>query len=308
MLAFLFLRKNYFCCETFCESGDNCMNKILRQLILIPIASFVYALGVSLFLDPNGIAPGGVTGIAIVINRLSSVDTGTLILLLNIPLLIIAWKVYGARFVITSLYSLSWISFFTNFLEILPPATNDLLLAAIGGGGLMALGLGLILRIGATTGGTDIVVKLLQRKKNHLKTSTSFLLVDVCVLLFSFVVIKDIEKLMYAGIAIVIISYGLDLVLYGKDEAKLVFIVSEKPYLLADCFLYKLETGVTFLEGRGGYTKEGKKIIMCVMKKRIASLVLETVKELDPTAFMIVSNASEIYGNGYKSYNGGKNE
>ncbi|MBR4966210.1 MAG: YitT family protein [Lachnospiraceae bacterium] len=281
------------------------MKKIISQLVLIPFASLIYAIDVACFLDPNGIAPGGLTGVAILLNRLLVLDTGSLILLLNIPLLIIAWKVYGVSFVLTSLYSLSWISVFTNFLEEFSPATNDLLAASIGGGALIAIGLGLILRIGATTGGTDIVVKLLQRKNKHVKTGAMFLLVDLCVLILSFFVLRDVEKLIYAGITIGIVSYGLDLVLYGKDEAKLIFIISERPQLLAECFLYRLNIGVTLLEGRGGYTKEGKKIIMCVMKKRFASLVLEAVKELDPGAFMIVSDASEIYGNGYKSYNGG---
>jgi len=281
------------------------MKKIVRQISLIPVAALIYAAGVTSFLDPNGIAPGGITGIAIVINRILSVDTGTLILLLNIPLLIIAWRVYGIKFVLTSLYSLFWISFFANVMEYFPPATQDLLLATIGGGALMAIGLGGILRIGATSGGTDIIVKLLQRKRNHIKTGTMFLIVDSCVLLFSFLVFQDIEKLMYAGMAIAIISYGVDVVLYGKDEAKLILIISEQPELLTERFLHKLNIGVTLLQGQGGYTKEGKKIIMCVMKKRIASMVLESVKELDPTAFMIVSDANEIYGNGYKSYNGG---
>ena len=173
------------------------MKKIISQLVLIPLASLIYAIGVACFLDPNGIAPGGLTGVAILLNRLLVLDTGSLILLLNIPLLIIAWKVYGLSFVLTSLYSLSWISVFTNFLEEFSPATNDLLAASIGGGALIAIGLGLILRIGATTGGTDIVVKLLQRKNKHVKTGAMFLLVDLCVLIFDLIQIlmMNIKKL-----------------------------------------------------------------------------------------------------------------
>ncbi len=283
------------------------MKRIGKQLLLIPVASFVYAIGVAAFLDPNGIAPGGVTGIAIVLNRLTMTDTGTLILLLNIPLLIVAWKIYGMGFVLSSLYSLGCISVFTNIIERFPTATNDLLLASVGGGALMAAGLGIILRIGATTGGTDIVVKLIRRKKKHLKTGVLFLLVDLCVLVFAFLIFQDIEKLMYAGITLGVISIVLDLVLYGTDEAKLIFIITEKPEILTQYFLEELDIGVTQLEGLGGYTGSKKRIIMCVMKKRLAPLVLDAVKEFEPTAFMIVSSASEIYGNGYKSYQGGKN-
>ncbi len=283
------------------------MKKIYKQLLLVPLASFVYALGVSLFLDPNGIAPGGITGVSIVLNRLTGLDTGTLILALNIPLLILAWHMYGIGFVLSSLYSLCCISFFTNALSQLTAATQDSFLASAVGGLLIAVGLGLILRIGSTTGGTDIIVKLLKRKKKHLKTSTLFLIVDICVLVFSFIVFQNMEQLLYAVLTVGIMSVVLEFVLYGKDEAKLCFIITDSAEGLAAYLLENLDIGVTYLSGIGGYTGQRKKIIMCVMKKNIAPFVLDAVKELDPNAFMIVTSANEIYGNGYKSYQGGIN-
>lgn len=283
------------------------MKKVSKQLFLIPVASLIYSIGIALFLDPNAIAPGGVTGVAIVLSRILPLDTGTFILILNIPLLITAWRLFGFRFVLSSLYTIANVSFFTNILEMFSPFTTDLILAAVGGGALMALGLGIILRNGTTTGGTDIIVKLIQRRKKHLKTGILFMMVDICVLLFSYIVMRDFEKLMYAGITVLVISIVLDMVIYGQDEAKLIFIISENADLLTTCFLNRLEIGVTQLEGLGGYTRQNKKIIMCVIKKRLAPFVIDAVKELDPKAFMIVAKAGEIYGNGYKSYQEGKN-
>ncbi len=283
------------------------MKKIYKQLLMVPFDSFIYAIGVSLFLDPNGIAPGGITGVSIVLNRLTGMDTGTLILALNVPLLIIAWHMYGIGFVLSSLYSLCCISFFTNIMSQFPVATRDPFLASVAGGVLIAVGLGLILRIGSTTGGTDIIVKLVKRKKRHLKTSTLFFIVDICVLVFSFVVFRDMERLLYAIVTVVIMSVVLEVVLYGRDEAKLCFIISDYPEGIAFYFMEALNIGVTYLQGSGGYTGQRKRIIMCVMKKNIAPFVMEAVKELDPNAFMIVTSANEIYGNGYKSYQGGMN-
>lgn len=276
--------------------------RLYRQSVVVPVATFIYAVGVALFLDPNEIAPGGVTGVAIVLNRLCGIDTGTLILLINIPLLIIAWRRYGLRMVVSSLYSLFFISLFTNILKNFPPLTDDLILAAVGGGVMMALGLGTILRTGATTGGTDIVVKLIRESRKHLKVNVLFLLVDLCVLAFSFVVLRDVEQVMYSAITLGVISIVMEPVLYGRDEGKQFIIISEHAQELAVYFMKELGIGVTFLEGMGGYTNQRKLIIMCVVKKRIAPFLQEAVKELDQQAFMIVSDAGEVYGKGYKKY------
>ncbi len=276
--------------------------RLYRQSVVVPVATFIYAVGVALFLDPNEIAPGGVTGVAIVLNRLCGIDTGTLILLINIPLLIIAWRRYGLRMVVSSLYSLFFISLFTNILKNFPPLTDDLILAAVGGGVMMALGLGTILRTGATTGGTDIVVKLIRESRKHLKVNVLFLLVDLCVLAFSFVVLRDVEQVMYSAITLGVISIVMEPVLYGRDEGKQFIIISEHAQELSVYFMKELGIGVTFLEGMGGYTNQRKLIIMCVVKKRIAPFLQEAVKELDQQAFMIVSDAGEVYGKGYKKY------
>ncbi len=281
---------------------SNKIFKMVYKVIKVILATCLYSAGVALFLDPNNLAPGGVTGVSILLNRLIHVETGTLILLLNIPLLIIAWKKFGWRFVVGTLSALVLISTFTNVFERFEPITNDMLLAAVAGGICIAVGLGTVLKSGLTTGGTDIVVRLLRLKHPHIKTGSLFLIVDLIVISGSLLVFRDFEKAMYAVIAIMITSWVLDLVLYGKDEAKLIYIISDEPEKIAKQFMEELDMGVTYLEGVGAYTEKNKKIIMCVVKKRIAPKVEEVVKLVDSNAFMIVTSASEIFGEGYKSY------
>lgn len=281
---------------------NNKVIKIIVKVIKVILATCLYSAGVALFLDPNNLAPGGVTGVSILLNRLIHIETGTLILVLNIPLLIIAWKKFGWRFVVGTLSALVLISTFTNVFERFEPITKDMLLAAVAGGICIAVGLGTVLKSGLTTGGTDIVVRLLRLKHPHIKTGSLFLIVDLIVISGSLLVFRDFEKAMYAVIAIMITSWVLDLVLYGKDEAKLIYIISDEPDKIAKQFMEELDMGVTYLEGVGAYTEKNKKIIMCVVKKRIAPKVEEVVKLTDTNAFMIVTSASEIFGEGYKSY------
>lgn len=281
---------------------DNKVIKTIVKVIKVILATCLYSAGVALFLDPNNLAPGGVTGVSILLNRLIHIETGTLILVLNIPLLLIAWKKFGLRFVAGTLSALVLISLFTNIFEKFEPITTDMLLAAVAGGICIAVGLGMVLKSGLTTGGTDIVVRLLRLKHPHMKTGSLFLIVDLIVISGSLFVFRDFEKAMYAVIALMITSWVLDLVLYGKDEAKLIYIISDEPDRIAKQFMEELDMGVTYLEGTGAYTDKKKKIIMCVVKKRIAPKVEEVVKLVDPNAFMIITSASEIFGEGYKSY------
>ena len=201
--------------------------KTALNYLLITVACAIYSAGVSLFLDPNSLAPGGVTGIAIILNRLIPVETGTLILLINIPILILGtWK-FGLRFSLSTIYCTVLISLFTNLLSGVKTVTTDPFLAALAGGGLAAVGIGWVFKAGATTGGTDIIIKLLRIKMPHLRTGGLFLTMDAVIVALSAFVFKDIDVALYAGLAVFVISLVLDLVLYGRDEAKLIFIISD---------------------------------------------------------------------------------
>lgn len=284
------------------------MNRTLKhsigKYVVITIACFIYGAGVSLFVDPNDLAPGGFTGISVMLNRLIPVETGTLYLILNIPVILLGiWK-FGWRFTVSTLYAIFAVSVSTNFLTGFAPATGDPLLGAVFGGILIGVGMGLVMRNGATTGGTDIIIKCLRLKFPHRKTGKLMLMLDAVVVSLSGVVFGNMEAVLYSIAATGASSVVLDMVLYGRDEAKLIYIISERAEAVAPRILEEVGIGVTYLKGSGAYRNKEKKVIMCVVKKQLAYQVEQIVKEEDPHAFMIISSASEIYGEGFKSYFG----
>ncbi len=276
---------------------------VLKYLV-ITAAAAAYGAGISLFIDPNNLAPGGVSGLSIVINRLIPVETGTIYLLINIPIMILGvWK-FGFKFIVSTLYTIFTVSLFTNAFSGLPSLTTEPLLGGIFGGMLVAVGIGVVMRAGATTGGTDIIVKCLKQKKPHLKTGTIFLSIDAVIICIGGIVFGNLDTVFFSVISAAVTSRVLDLILYGRDEAKMIFIISNSSEAITERMLKELDTGVTHLTGTGAFKKEEKQIILCVVKKQNAYNVEEIVKQEDASAFMIISSATEIYGEGYKSYYG----
>ena len=276
--------------------------KIVRNYAMITVMAFLNAMAISLFIDPHNLAPGGVPGIAVIISRISSVETGTLIFALNVPILLFAIWQFGLHFAISTIYATVLISTFTNLLAPFGPATDDILLAVLAGGVLYAISIGLIIKAGATTGGTDIIVKWLRVKFPYLKTGVLFFITDVIIISVSGIVFRDLDVALYAGIIAVVNSFMLDFVLYGKDEAKLQYIISDKADAITDRLLKELDIGVTQIEGRGAFSGKEKKVLMCVAKKPVSPRVEDIVKEEDAEAFMVITSATEIFGEGYKSY------
>lgn len=279
------------------------IGKKVMGYVLMTLACFCYAVGISLFVEPNNIASGGVTGIAIILNKAIGGSTGIWFFVINIPILLIGMWKFGFKFLMSTVYCTTIISVFTDLLSHYgSPLTNDVLVATIAGGMLTAIGMGGVFKAGATTGGMDIVVKLCKLKFPYMKTGSLFLIMDFLVVLASAFVFQDIDRAFYSAMEVFVTSTLLDLVLYGKDGAKLIYIISDKSEKIAARLLDELNIGVTYMEGQGAYSGREKKVIMCVTKKQIAPRAEEIVKEEDPNTFMIVSSASEIYGEGYKSY------
>lgn len=278
------------------------MQKMGKKYITITVAAFLYSVAVSLFIDPNNMAPGGVTGIAIILSRFVPVSTGTLILLINIPILLYGVGKFGFRFTLSTIYATLLISVFTNILSVFEPATHDTMLAALAGGALSAISIGVIFRMGATTGGMDIIVKALRIRMPHLKTGVLFFVSDAIIVFLSGVFFRDVDAALYAAVAVICSSIVMDIVLYGRDEAKLIYIVSNRSREITDRILEELGIGVTHINGQGAYLGEDKKIILCAAKKVISPAVEEIVRQEDPDSFMIITNATEIFGEGYKSY------
>lgn len=277
--------------------------KFIGRYIVITFAACIYAVGISMFLDPNNLAPGGLTGAAVILTRILPITLGTLIVIMNIPIMILgAWK-FGARFTLSTLYTLVVSSAFMEVFERMSyVVTHDKILAALVGGTLMGAGMGLCLRMETTTGGIDIIIKVLRQKYRQVKSGEMYLIIDGLILAAAALYFRDIEVSMYAGVAIVVSTYILDKVLYGSDEAKLVYIVSNKRKIIATRMMVELNMGVTLVEGKGAYNMENTEVIMCVMHKQNLTKVRNLVSEVDPEAFMIVSSATEVFGEGFKGH------
>lgn len=272
----------------------------MKNFLILTFAAILYAAGIGLFLDPNNLAPGGVVGISMILNHFLSAGTGTFNFLLNIPILILGFVKFGKKVMLKTAYVVVLSSVSTNILTLFGPVTTEPLLAAVAGSMLTGFGIGTALRFGATSGGMDIIVKCLRLKYRHLKTSALFLFLDMIVVTASGIVFGDFNLAMYAFIAVFVASRVMDWVLYGQDEARLIYIVSERHKQITVRILEELQVGATYLKAEGAYSRQNKDVIMCVVRKQQSPKVEEIVKSEDKKAFMIITSANEIYGEGYK--------
>ncbi|MBE5831365.1 MAG: YitT family protein [Butyrivibrio sp.] len=280
------------------------VKKRVKEYLMITLGAAIYGFATALLIDPNDIAPGGVTGLAIVLNRLVPIGTGMWFYIMNIPILILAvWK-FGIRFTVSTIYATTVISFVTDLSSRYLPSLKiyDMILGVTIGSALSAIAMGLVFKNHATSGGTDVIIKILRIKYPHIKTGMLYLMTDVVVLIIAGIVFQDITKALYSFLSVMVTSSVLDLVLYGRDGAKLIYIISDKPDIITARLLEELDIGVTHVFAQGAYSGEKKKVIMCAIRKRLSPQAEDIVRDEDPNAFMIVSSASEIFGEGYKSY------
>ena len=274
------------------------------KLLIILLGSALYAVAIGLFLDPNQLAPGGVTGIAIIINHITGLPTGALIMAMSVPLLVVGMWKFGVKFLLSTLLAIVLSSVAIDLLAPYGPVTEDKLLAAVAGGVLLAVGMGLIFKVGATTGGMDIVARLLKLKFKHISTGRLFLLTDSVVVLASAIAFHDIDVALYAALTVIINSTVFDMMLYGADGAKLVYIITEKEAVITRRILDELEIGVTRLKGSGAYTDTEKQVILCATRKQQLPQLQEIATGEDPCAFLIITSASEVFGEGFKDAEG----
>lgn len=279
--------------------------KFIFKYLCITLGALLYAVSISLFLNPNQMAPGGVSGIAIILKEVFPMlpGVGMLILIINIPIMILGiWK-FGIKFILSTLYTLivssTMIDIFPIILKM-DAITKEPILAAIIGGALLGMSIGIMFRLETTTGGMDIIIKIIRQKKPHLKTGQLFLIIDFFVLIASALAFRNIEVALFAAIAIYVSSIVMDKTLYGGDQATLIYIISERRKMIAVRMLEELDLGVTLVQGMGAYSNEHTEVIMCAMRKQNLVKVRNIVKETDPDAFMIVSSANEVFGEGFK--------
>lgn len=285
------------------------MKRTPRQLLtnyaMILAGALFYALSFDIFFVPNDIGFGGITGVAQIIHFFFPQATvGMLVIALNIPLFLLGWKLFGTYMLVSSITAMALGSVFIDLFAALVcfPPMEDTLLACIMGGVLLGLSMGVIFLQGATSGGTEIVAKLLKLKFAWLPMGKLLLAADLVVVGLVALVFQQIGTAMYGVTAIYISTVVMDKVLYGLDNSKVAYIISDHHEEIARVILQELDRSVTYLEGQGGYSGAPKKVILCAFKQRQIVELKETVRRVDPSAFMIVNDTHEVLGEGFGSY------
>ncbi|MBQ6885611.1 MAG: YitT family protein [Clostridia bacterium] len=275
--------------------------KVITDILFFVIGAVIYSVAVNVFLTPNGISPGGFTGVATVVNHITSIPTGAMLFAFNIPVLVLGYIKMGGVFIIKTSFVTALVSFSLDVsARLLPSLKTDGILASMFGGILMGLGLSLILLRGATTGGIDIIAKLINKKHRHLSVGKIILMADGVVIALNALVYKNAESALYSIIAMYAATRMMDILLYGADKGKIIYIVTAFPDLVCREINYKVGRGVTRISVIGGYTGETRTMLMCTVRVHEAAAVHDAVKEYDEHAFIIVSDAGEIIGEGFK--------
>lgn len=279
----------------------NRLKNTIWSYLLITLGSLLVAVGLDMFLIPNRIAAGGVSGLATVIYYVFDSPVGVTMLLINIPLFLAGLKLLGAQFGLKTLYGFLTLSLFVDLLEpFLNSPTSDPLLAAIYGGIVTGVGLGIVFRAGGTTGGTDLAAQLLL-KFYPTSSGQALLFFDGLVIILAAFVFS-MELAMYALIAVFISTRLVDVVQEGVSYTRVVYIISDQGDAIADSIITCLDCGATILEGRGAYCKDRKPVVMTVVNRSNIARLKTIVGEIDSTAFVIVSNAHEVFGEGFKEH------
>jgi len=274
------------------------------DILVIIVGAAVYSLGVHCFISPNNIAPGGVTGIAIIVSELVGVQVGTLILLLNVPLIIAGFFLLNKATMVKTLISVASITVATDLAETFVPTysaeNGNGIMAAIFGGALMGAGLGLTYLREGTTGGTDILTKIAIRFLPDMKLSGIQAALDGVVVLFGLLVYRDVNVVLFAVIAIFVTSKFIDVLVYGSQESRFLLIFSSRPNEVAKKLIEQpIGVGVTLLKGEGAYSGEERQVIATAVHRSAYSKVKRIVREIDPKAFVITTTAGEVFGEGF---------
>ncbi len=277
----------------------------LKWLIDIPLlilGSIIYSAGINCFTAPNDIAPGGISGLATVISYLTNhaVSIGLVFGLVNIPLIIAGFLRLGKVLMAKTVLAVAVTTVCTDFLSgFFPVYTGDRIIAAVFGGVLMGAGLGIVYNRDGTTGGTDIINKIIQKAKPHLSLGVIMMMTDAFVVLVSILAFGNLESGLYAIIAIFVSSRLMDYILYGGREGKAVLIFSEKAEEIGKAITTSISRGATYLKGQGVYTGADKNVICCAVPKNEYAKLKRIVREYDVKAFIITATADEVLGEGF---------
>ncbi len=283
------------------KTRQNKVKDFFIDTFIFILGGVAFSVAVNCFLSKNNILNGGFTGIATVLNYLLKLPIGTTIFVMNIPLFIVAFKKLGARFVYRTIWATLITSTLIDIGIILPVYKNDLLLSAIFGGALVGIALGIVFIRNATTGGIDIIAKLVQINNPHISMGKSILIFDAFVIALGGIVYRNVESMLYAAVVIFVSTQVVDYIIYGVSRGAMVMIISEKSDHIRQMIINDFNRGVTILKAQGGYSKNDKNVLLCACHDNEAQKLIKKIKIADENAFFIVTQSKQILGNGFKN-------
>ena len=280
--------------------GDDNIKKIVKDISVSAMGCILAAFGTAVFLLPNKLSTGGFSGIATIFYYFFDFNMGTTIIILNIPIFILAYFKLGKYFTCKSIISTIVFSYFIDLFEKIDLLIEDRFLASIYGGILMGIGLAFIFKAGSSTGGTDLIANLTQAYNFNITVGKAVEIADFVVVLLNLIFFRDLEIGLYSFIAIYIYGVMLDLFFEGINFSKMIYIISDKYTEISDAIKTELDKGATGFYGKGLYSENDKVIIMCVTKRKNIIEVRELVQTIDKNAFIVITDAREVYGLGFK--------
>lgn len=272
---------------------------LLKDYALITIGAVIYVCAIKIFITPMQIPSGGIAGISLLGNYMLGLPIGMTNMVLNVPLLLFGYKMLGKDFFFKTLYMTVLSSVLTDAAVFLPAYEGDILLACLFGGIIKGVGMGLVLKTGGTSGGSDVISKYLYRKR-AVPIGTTNMTVNVCVLLISAFFLRSLESLLYGIIMQFVVSEIMDKIIYGGDVQKKAMIITSKPDEVAQAIFKNVGHGVTAVPGKGMYTGEERMVLICVIRRQETNIVKNIVLDIDDKAFMMLSDVNEVLGRGFK--------
>ena len=282
----------------------NSVRGMLRDVSLLLIGSLIYGIGIYMFVVPANIAPGGASGIALMVNFVTGLPVGTLTLVLNVPLLILAWFYLSKKFAVSTAITTAVCSFVLDFVVplFIPVYAGDRLLCSLYGGVLVGAGMALIFIAGSTTGGTDILGYILQKKRPHMSIGRALMIVDGIILAASIFVFGNIEAALFGLISLYVQTKVIDAIIYGGEVGSMATIVTSNPDEITEKVISELDRTATLLPAKGAYSRKDTNVLLCTVRKSQFSRLKKIVYDADPNAFVMVTDTSEVFGLGFKDF------
>lgn len=277
------------------------VKQILKEIIGTIVGSFIMAVGIALFLLPNQLSSGGITGIATITYYLLKIPMGTVIMAINIPLFLFSGYKIGKAFFIKSIIGTISLSFFIDILDKIEPLTNDRFLACVYGGIIIGIGTAILLKENSSTGGSDLISYIAKKYNPTIRTSNIILIIDFIIICLNMLFFKEIEIGLYSAIAIYLMGKIIDILFEGIYFTKMMIIISDKSEEIAKSIENEIKRGTTGIYGKGMFTNKEKLILMCVAPRKDIAKIKLMARKIDTNSFIIITNSREVLGQGFKN-------